>query len=88
MAYSRDFFVRDEYGRSNRCSCVGIIVALVVIVILVMLPSILEGSTIFIIGDPVLYLLSLVTIYGPILICVVVIKVFLDRRKRKTLAEM
>ena len=53
---------------------------------ILLIPSILEGY--MIVGDPILYFLSLISLYGPIILGVVVIKILWDRRKRRILTEM
>ena len=75
-------------GSTNRCSCLGYCIALIIVVSILLLPLVMQGSMIFVVGDPVLYALSLVSLYGPILICAVVIKILWDRRKRRIVAEM
>ena len=75
-------------GSTNRCSCLGYCIALLVVVSILLLPLVMQGSMIFVVGDPILYILSTISLYGPFLICVVVIKILWNRRKRRILAEM
>lgn len=62
-------------GSTNRCSCVGVGVAAIVVGLLITLPSILNGSMIFVgfMDNPILYILSSLSLYGPLLICGLVI---------------
>ena len=71
-----------RYGRNNRCSCVGVVAALIIIGFLLVIPSILEGTTVFVVGDPVLYVMSSLTLYTPIVIGALVIKILWDSLKR------
>jgi len=79
---SRDLLYRDRrYG----CSCIGVIVALNVIGIMVTVPSVLEGTLIFVgfMDNPVLYLFSFVSLYAPLLLVALVIWFVVNRHGEK-----
>ncbi|MHA1390319.1 MAG: hypothetical protein ACTSUZ_15400 [Candidatus Thorarchaeota archaeon] len=69
-----------QHQPPTRCSCTGVVVALIVIGILIAIPSILGGGIVFIIGDPFLFFISYVTLYGPIVVCVLIIWFAWNRR--------
>lgn len=73
-------------GSTNRCSCLVFAVALIIIVSILVLPLILEGSMIFVVGDPILYFISLVSLYGPIVVCLLIMWYVWNRRE-KTIPE-
>jgi Flp pilus assembly protein TadB len=59
-------------GSANRCTCLGFCIPLFIVVSVLMLPLILQGTMIFVVGDPILYLISLVSIFGPIVMCLLI----------------
>ncbi|MFW9961764.1 MAG: hypothetical protein ACFFDV_12145 [Candidatus Thorarchaeota archaeon] len=77
MGYSPTY--RDVYtgersdDEKSRCSCIGflgICVAMVIFGIIITIPSMLNGSIIFV-GGPLTFLLMF---FGPFVVCAVVIK--------------
>ncbi len=74
--------VRD-YG----CSCVGVIVALVIIVLLASIPAILSGSLIFT-GDPLMFVLSWASLIAELAILGLAIRWILHRQRETDFENM
>ncbi|MHA1390563.1 MAG: hypothetical protein ACTSR9_19280 [Candidatus Thorarchaeota archaeon] len=75
-----------QYQPPTKCSCTGVVVVLIVVGILITIPSILGGGIVFMVGDPFLFFLSYVSLFGPIVVCVLIIW-FAWNRREKTIPE-
>jgi hypothetical protein len=80
-------FTDRNNAKNYGCSCVGVIVALVIIVLLASIPAILSGSLIFT-GDPLMFVLSWASLIAELVILGLAIRWILNRRKETDFENM
>ncbi len=81
----RDVETDDKnYDRKNRCSCIGflgICVAMMIFAIVLSIPGMLGGS-IILAGGPLAFVPFFTILFGPFVLCAVIIKLASDYREK------